>query len=160
MAKSKAIKPAKKKPKGARTAQPGGINWVLIGGLFGLLVIVFAGVALLTNQKPGNAVASLPPEISIDQAFDKYQAGTFFLDVRTQEEWDEYHAPNTTLIPLDQLASRVDELPRDQEIVVVCRSGNRSSTGRDILKDAGFTQVTSMAGGLSSWRSAGFPVEP
>ena len=82
------------------------------------------------------------------------------MDVRTQEEWDEYHAPNTTLIPLDQLEQRVNELPKDQEIVVVCRSGNRSQTGRDILLNAGFEQVTSMAGGLSSWRSSGYPVEP
>jgi rhodanese-related sulfurtransferase len=50
----------------------------------------------------------------------------------------------------------VNELPRDQEIVVVCRSGNRSQQGRDILLQAGFTQVTSMAGGLSQWRSAGY----
>ena len=54
-------------------------------------------------------------------------------------------------------ASRVDELPRDQEIVVVCRSGNRSQQGRAILLEAGFTQVTSMAGGVTQWRAAGHP---
>jgi len=39
----------------------------------------------------------------------------------------------------------------------VCRSGNRSKQGRDILLDAGFTQVTSMAGGLNEWKAAGYP---
>jgi len=80
-----------------------------------------------------------------------------FLDVRTPEEWVDFHAPNSTLIPLDELESRVNELPRDQEIVVVCRSGNRSQVGRDILRNAGFDQVSSMSGGLNAWRSAGYP---
>jgi rhodanese-related sulfurtransferase len=50
----------------------------------------------------------------------------------------------------------VDELPKDQEIVVVCRSGNRSAQGRDILLEAGFAQVTSLAGGLTQWKAAGY----
>jgi rhodanese-related sulfurtransferase len=86
-----------------------------------------------------------------------YEEGTFLLDVRTPEEWNEYHAPNTTLIPLNELASRVDELPKDQPIVVVCRSGNRSQAGRDILLQAGFN-ATSMSGGLSEWRDSGYPI--
>ena len=81
------------------------------------------------------------------------------LDVRTREEWDDFHAPNTTLIPLDQLPSRLNEIPRDREIVVVCRSGNRSQQGRDILLNAGFQQVTSMRGGLNEWCASGYPVE-
>ena len=84
-------------------------------------------------------------------------SGAFILDVRQPEEWNEYHVPGSTLIPLAELASRVDELPQDQEIVIVCRSGNRSAQGRDILLGAGFTQVTSMAGGLAQWRAAGYP---
>ena len=133
-----------------------------IGGVIGLLVVIVGAVFLMnqdsTPQSP--ALASLPAEISVDEAYELYQEGVFFLDVRTQEEWDEYHAPNSTLIPLDQLASRIDELPQDEQIVVVCRSGNRSEVGRDTLLTAGFEDVTSMAGGLSTWRSAGYPVAP
>jgi rhodanese-related sulfurtransferase len=128
-----------------------------------LLVVVGIIIYLILQARSGanaNAPASLPGEISASEAYSKYQAGAFVLDVRTQEEWNEFHAPNTTLIPLDQLASRVNELPRDREIVVVCRSGNRSQQGRDILLGAGFNQVTSMAGGLIDWRAAGYPVEP
>jgi len=88
------------------------------------------------------------------------QNGAFVLDVRTVEEWNEFHAPNSTLIPLDQLASRLNEVPRDRQVVVVCRSGNRSQQGRDILLNAGFEQVTSMTGGLNEWRAGGFPIEP
>ena len=76
-----------------------------------------------------------------------------------QDEWDEYHIPDTTLIPLGQLAGRVSEVPEGVQIVVVCRSGNRSQEGRDILLQAGFEDVTSMAGGVSTWREAGYPIE-
>jgi rhodanese-related sulfurtransferase len=106
-----------------------------------------------------DAPATVPAEISIDDAHQLYEEGVFFLDVRTQEEWDEFHAPNSTLIPLDQLESRLGELPDDEQIVVVCRSGNRSQVGRDTLMNNGFDQVTSMDGGLNAWRSAGYPIQ-
>jgi rhodanese-related sulfurtransferase len=109
------------------------------------------------DDQQSAAAAKLPPEISVDEAHAKYQSGTFLLDVRTPEEWQEVHIPNTTLIPLDQLPSRLSELPRDQEIVVVCRSGNRSQQGRDILLNAGFASVTSMAGGVKQWSASGYP---
>jgi rhodanese-related sulfurtransferase len=109
------------------------------------------------NQAATNTLAST---ISVGEAYDLYQKGAFVLDVRTLEEWDEFHAPDSTLIPLDQLPSRLNEVPRDRQIVVVCRSGNRSQQGRDLLLNAGFAQVTSMAGGLNEWRANGFPIEP
>lgn len=102
---------------------------------------------------------ALPPEVTVDQAHELYEQGVFFLDVRTQEEWDQFHAPDSTLITLDQLEGRLNELPQDEPIVVVCRSGNRSQTGRDILLKNGFEDVTSMAGGLTAWQAAGYPVE-
>lgn len=135
-------------------------TWIWVTAI--IAVVVLAALAWVFANQGSDAVdaASLPAEISVDQAYDLYQDGTFLLDVRTQEEWDEYHAPGTTLIPLDQLPNRLSELPADQPIVVVCRSGNRSQEGRNILQQAGFENVTSMAGGLSAWRSAGYPVEP
>jgi rhodanese-related sulfurtransferase len=122
------------------------------------LVIVL--LVLWSNyRRNDNPSTALPPEISVSEAYSKYQNGAYVLDVRTQEEWADFHAPNTTLIPLDQLPARLNEIPRDREIVVVCRSGNRSKQGRDILLNAGFQQVTSMQGGLNEWRASGYPVE-
>ncbi len=86
-------------------------------------------------------------EVDVQEAYTLREQGAFILDVRQPEEWEAGHIPGATLIPLGELESRVDELPQDEEIVVVCRSGNRSATGRDILLDAGFTDVTSMGGG-------------
>jgi phage shock protein E len=124
----------------------------------GIVLIAVAVIILLVVLAGNNK--GLPLEISIDKAYSMYQNDAFVLDVRTESEWSEFHAPGTTLIPLDQLASRLNEVPRDRQIVVVCRSGNRSQQGRDILLQAGFTQVTSMSGGLNAWRNAGYPIEP
>ena len=103
--------------------------------------------------------ATLPAEVSVATAAQKREAGAFILDVRTAEEWNEYHIPGSTLIPLDQLSRRLAEVPREREVVVVCRSGNRSATARDLLLKAGYPQVSSLAGGLRAWRNAGQPVE-
>ena len=138
-----------------------GNSWLWLSLLLVLLAITSLGITACGTAPAqiAESPTSLPAEISIDEAHQLYQEEVFFLDVRTQEEWDDFHAPNTTLIPLDQLPSRVHELPSDEPIVVVCRSGNRSQAGRDILLDNGFEQVTSMAGGLNAWRSAGYPTE-
>jgi rhodanese-related sulfurtransferase len=125
----------------------------------GIVAVAALVIYLLVSTSSG-AGGGLPRDVSVDKAYSLYQGGAFVLDVRTVEEWNEFHAPGTTLIPLDELASRLDEVPRDRQIVVVCRSGNRSQQGRDILLAAGFTQVTSMTGGLNEWRTAGYPVEP
>jgi rhodanese-related sulfurtransferase len=78
--------------------------------------------------------------------------------VREQDEWDAFHIPGATLIPLGQLQTRLDELPKDREIIVVCRGG-RSKQGRDMLLAAGFTEVVSMTGGVTAWSNAGLPIE-
>jgi rhodanese-related sulfurtransferase len=135
--------------------------WLGIGLLLAILAIFSLSFAACGPAPAQEAIdtAKLPTEISIDEAHQLYEEGVFFLDVRTQEEWDDFHAPNSTLIPLDQLPSRVNELPSDEPIVVVCRSGNRSQAGRDILQDNGFEQVTSMSGGLTAWQAAGYPIQ-
>lgn len=136
-------------------------TWVGISLLLVLLALLSLGIsscAAAPASSPAE-VSDLPLAISVNEAHELYQDGVLFLDVRTQEEWDDFHAPNSTHIPLDQLETRYSELPDDEQIVVVCRSGNRSQTGRDILIDNGFEQVTSMDGGLNAWRAAGFPTE-
>jgi len=124
------------------------------------MVAVVAFIVYLIASAGGSSSSSgLANEVSTDEAYKMYQqSGTFTVDVRTQEEWDEYHAPNTTLIPLDQLQNRLSEVPKDKEILVVCRSGNRSQQGRDILLSAGYN-ATSMTGGLKEWYAKGYPIE-
>lgn len=102
-------------------------------------------------------VAALSAEVSVAEAFALRSAGAFILDVREPDEWAAGHIPDATLIPLGELASRVNEVPRDRQVVVICRSGNRSAKGRDILLGAGFPSVTSVAGGMTDWTAAGYP---
>lgn len=138
-----------------KAAQRKKSNSLLLWGLVALLVLG-ASAVWLTSRTAAESTG-YPREISVAAAAAKRDAGAFILDVRQPEEWNEFHVPGSTLIPLGELAARTDELPRDREIVVVCRSGNRSAQGRDLLLDAGFTQVTSMAGGVTQWKAAGYP---
>lgn len=126
------------------------------GWLVGVLLLGLGAVLIpaLLNPRP---VSALPPEVDVRQAAALREQGALVLDVREPEEWAEVHIPGATLIPLGQLAARVEELPRDRTVVVVCRSGNRSQEGRDILRRAGFTRVTSLQGGVRAWAAAGLP---
>jgi rhodanese-related sulfurtransferase len=128
-----------------------------IGAAVVILVVIGAVLVLSQNNQPATTAnpVSLAREVSVQEAATLRDKGAFVLDVRQPDEWADYHLPDSTLIPLDQLPNRLSEVPRDQTILVVCRSGNRSAEGRDILLNAGFTSVTSMAGGLTQWRSSG-----
>jgi rhodanese-related sulfurtransferase len=128
---------------------------ILWGSIAATVILVIVALVFINSRTS----ARLPATISIDEAYQMYQAGAFLLDVRTQEEWDEFHIPGTTLIPLEELAGRVDEIPLDEEVVVICHTGNRSQEGRDILLQAGFKQVTSVDGGVNDWADSGYPIE-
>jgi NADPH-dependent 2,4-dienoyl-CoA reductase/sulfur reductase-like enzyme/rhodanese-related sulfurtransferase len=74
-----------------------------------------------------------------------------FLDVRSPKEYEEVRIPGATLIPLGALRSRVDELPRDKEIIPFCKLSLRGYEAALILKGAGFEKVRYMEGGVLGW---------
>ncbi|MFN8412930.1 MAG: rhodanese-like domain-containing protein [Anaerolineales bacterium] len=117
-----------------------------------LVVLVVVLIALSGKQN------STPAEVSVDEAYQMYQSGTFVLDVSWQAEWDAYHLPNSTLIPLDQLYGRFNEVPKDRPILVVSHSAVSSQQARDLLISGGL-KATSMAGDLSEWYAKGYPIE-
>lgn len=84
------------------------------------------------------------------------RAGAFLLDVRQQDEWDAGHAPEATLVPLGELAARVEEIPTDVPIVVICRSGARSTKAAEALVAAGYNAVN-LAGGMQAWDAESLP---
>ena len=133
--------------------------WAILGIITLLLFAVFmAHQASLSTPASFDTINTLPDKIDKNTAYEKYQEGVFILDVRNPDEWAEYHIPNTVLIPRDELEARVDETPFDQEVLVICSHGFRSQAGRDILRSAGHTQVSSITGGIRGWKSAGYPV--
>ena len=68
--------------------------------------------------------------------------GAFLVDVRTPEEFAEGNVIESTNIPLDQVAVNLDKFKGKENIVVFCRSGNRSGQAKNILEQNGFTNVT------------------
>jgi len=76
-----------------------------------------------------------------------------FIDVRTKQEHDTGHIPNSTHISIESLESRIDEIEKykEKKIVVYCRSGNRSSKGTKILIKYGF-EAMNLSGGMPQWK--------
>ena len=139
--------------------------------IFAVIMIVFIAILgqqpAVTQHPPAvssslnTPAGELPNEISVEEAYKFYQNNSaYFLDVRERLEWDQFHIPKTTLLPLGQVAALADKFPKDKPIIVVCATGIRSAQGRDILKQAGYTNVTSMTGGVTAWKTKGYPIEP
>lgn len=79
------------------------------------------------------------------------------LDVRSHDEYQSGHIPGAKLIPLNEIRGRLNELPKDKQILCVCRSGARSGSAVGHLTGAGFDAVN-LSGGMISWQGAGFPM--
>ena len=80
------------------------------------------------------------------------------VDVREPEEYLAGHLPGAINIPQADLASRLEELPRDRPLLVICQHGMRSLRAAQFLTQAGFTDVATVAGGTSAWLGAGWPL--
>lgn len=78
----------------------------------------------------------------------------FLLDVRSQSEFRDSHISGAKLIPLDELSRRMGEIPKDREILVICRSGTRSGMAASQLNGAGF-KVSNLNGGIMAWGQHG-----
>lgn len=98
--------------------------------------------------------------VDVKQAQSMNKQGALLLDVREPDEYSAVHAPDAKLIPLGQLSSRLPEIAtyKDKPIVVMCRSGRRSAQAVSLLKEAGYTQVSNVKGGIQSWESEGLEV--
>jgi len=73
------------------------------------------------------------------------------VDVRESAEYAFDHIPNAISIPLGELESRLNELNKEDEIFVVCRTGNRSDFASRKLAENGFTNVMNVVPGMSRW---------
>lgn len=77
----------------------------------------------------------------------------FILDVREPDEWTVGHVEGSLHIPMGQVPARVDEVPQDRRVVVVCRSGGRSARVTGYLRELGY-DVVNLEGGLAAWQTA------
>jgi rhodanese-related sulfurtransferase len=79
------------------------------------------------------------------------------VDVRTREEYDSGHIEGAILIPVSELEGRINELSKEEELLIYCRTGNRSSNSVNILKANGYTKIFHMNDGIIAWIQAGYP---
>lgn len=91
----------------------------------------------------------------------KINEGALLVDVRNAEEVAKvsFDVPKIINIPLNELESRIDEIPKNQEIVMVCLNGARSLKTTYFLMNAGYENVYSMKNGIIKWTSKGFPIK-
>ncbi len=80
------------------------------------------------------------------------QPDVILLDVRSATEYEQLgHVPNAILFPMDQIPTRLGELPKDRPLVVMCQHGVRSAMVCEYLVDQGFQRVLNHDGGMSVW---------
>lgn len=103
------------------------------------------------------AVPSLTPQEAHARLSDPADP-PLLVDVRNPDEFAQARIPGSILMPLPFFANRAAELPADRLIMLVCRSGDRSTTATAYLLSRGFEQVANVAGGILAWYQAGLPV--
>lgn len=120
-------------------------------------LVLAAGCALNASAQSGAAEFKT---IDVVQGQAMKNQGALLLDVREQDEFAAGHAPGSVLIPLGQLANRLNEIRAfdHKPVVVICRSGRRSAAAADILVKAGFKSVHNVQGGMLAWEKAALPI--
>lgn len=100
-------------------------------------------------------------EICPTTAFGRIQEGALFVDVRELDEVAEaaYDVPNIINIPLSEFEERFTEIPKDKEVIMVCRGGGRSLKSAYYLANHGYSNVMNMQHGILRWAEKGFPIK-
>ena len=101
-------------------------------------------VTTSTNNETETDVKELKRKIDAKEDF-------FLLDVREPNEFQIGRIPGSTLIPLGEVPQRVNEIPRDKEIVVHCKMGGRSAKAAAFLRQQGYKNVKNLKGGILDW---------
>lgn len=123
--------------------------------------LLFAGLLAACSKTVEKAPVALNGPVKIEQAEKEVADGTQLLDVRTAEEWKEGHLKGAKLITVTEdgfLDKSKAALDPKKPVLVYCKSGKRSEKAAKELRDAGFTSVLEVEGGISAWQAAGKPV--
>ena len=82
------------------------------------------------------------------------------IDVRSLEEFQSGHVPGAQLIALNTLMARVSDIPKNEDVFLICHSGGRSAQAADYLaRQCGHRNLINIEGGNSAWLQAGYPCE-
>lgn len=104
---------------------------------------------------------SLVKEICPTTTQEWVKNGALLVDVREKDEVAElaYDVPNIINIPLSEFEDRFNEVPKEQDVVMVCRGGGRSLRAAGFLVNHGYTHVVNMQHGMIRWAQKGFPTK-
>jgi phage shock protein E len=105
-----------------------------------LLIITLMGALFISACNAGDSGSHKSMQ---ETAWEAIHNGALLVDVRTPNEYNSGHLEGAKLIPVDQVAARINEFgsDKDRQIVVYCRSGNRSGKAQGILQQHSFTNV-------------------
>jgi rhodanese-related sulfurtransferase len=100
-------------------------------------------------------------ELAVQEAHAAWSAGELaIVDCREQDEHDATRIEGVPLIPMSEFLARVDELPGDRPLAIICRSGSRSAQVADYLTATGeHGEVANVEGGIIAWAAGGLPYE-
>lgn len=98
-------------------------------------------------------------DISPQEARKLQEQQVIFIDVREPEEFAQARLEGAGLIPLSEFAGRFQEIPKDQQVVLYCRSGNRSAQAAAWLSAKGYSNLLNLDGGIMAWYQAGLPLD-
>lgn len=133
------------------------------------LSLVLVAAALLAGCS-GTAQPKAPPAatqsgqvvtISTKDLLTRLQGGEkpLIIDVREPYEFDAGHIEGAKLIPLGTVAERIGTYNKNQEIILVCRSGNRSEQAYQLLTKMGYTNLKNVTGGMLAWEQINGPIK-
>jgi rhodanese-related sulfurtransferase len=97
--------------------------------------------------------------IDVSEAKEMMGDGAAVIDVREPHEYDTGHVPAATLLPVNSVYARREELPKDQDVIFVCQVGQRSALACEMAAAAGLTRLFNLEGGTDAWVAAGQPVD-
>ena len=97
------------------------------------------------------------PTVTVDQVPDPLPDGLVVVDVREPVEWAHGRIDGSVHIPMSELVERLDEVPADQQVLVVCKVGGRSARVVQYLVQSG-REAVNLDGGLIDWVAAGRPL--
>jgi rhodanese-related sulfurtransferase len=97
--------------------------------------------------------------INVEEANEMMTAGAAVIDVRNPDEYQSGHVPGATLIPVNTVFARREELPKDQDVIFVCAVGQRSALAAEMAAAAGLTRIFNLEGGTDAWIKSGMPAE-
>jgi uncharacterized protein len=113
-----------------------------------VVLLIFSVMVIASKSKEGIAVKdilTLPDD-------------ALLIDVREQDEFTDGHVERAKNLPLSQLEQRLKDIPKDKQVFLICRSGRRSSQALKYLRNAGYSNIQSIRGGMIAWQLAQLPI--